>query len=194
MTRVPENSIHPKSVAEWRSWLEENRTRTEGGGFINYKKAAGKPRLDYPEAVEEALCFGWVDSKPRKLDEARSMLWFAPRKAGSGWSRLNTARVEALIASGRMAPAGMEKVEAARRDGSWNALDSIEALEVPPDLAEALDRYPSAREHFDAFPPSVKKNILAWIASVKRAETRAKRIEETARLADDNIRAKQWRE
>ena len=190
----PTNSIHPKSRAEWRKWLEENHTRTEGVWLISYKKATGKSRFDYGESVEEALCFGWIDSKPGKLDEERSMLWFAPRKAGTGWSKLNKERVEKLIESGLMAPAGLDKVEAAKKDGSWNALDAVEALEIPPDLAKAFSNNKTAKEYFDAFPRSVKRTILEWIMNVKKPETRAKRIEETVSKAEQNIRANQWRQ
>lgn len=190
----PENSIHPLSRAEWRAWLEQHYTRTEGIWLISYKKAAGKPRFEYDEAVEEALCFGWIDSKPNKLDEERSLLWFAPRKPRTGWSKINKERVERLIAQGLMMPAGLAKVEAARQDGSWNALDAIEALEVPPDLAEALSTYAEAAQNFEAFPRSAKRGILEWIASAKKPETRAKRVQETAQLAAQNLRANQWRE
>jgi uncharacterized protein YdeI (YjbR/CyaY-like superfamily) len=161
--------------------------------LISYKKFTGKPHVEYDEAVEEALCFGWVDSKPNKLDDERSMLWFAPRKRGSGWSKPNKERVERMIAAGLMTPAGMEKVAAAQRDGSWNALDAVEALEIPPDLETALAAYSSARQNFAAFPRSAKRGILEWIANAKRPETRAKRIEETARLAKNNLPANQWR-
>lgn len=160
MAEAPENSTHPATREEWRAWLEENHARGEGVWMVSYKKAARRPRVEYDEAVEEALCFGWIDSKPNKLDDERSMLWFAPRKAGTGWSRINKERVERLMAAGRMAPAGLEKVEAAKRDGSWSALDAVEALEVPDDLAAALAGYPDARTHFDAFPRSAKRGIL----------------------------------
>ncbi|WP_143780477.1 YdeI/OmpD-associated family protein [Leptolyngbya sp. 'hensonii'] len=193
MAEAPENSIHPHSRSEWREWLMANHTRTQGIWLISYKKATGKPRFEYNDAVEEALCFGWIDSKPNKLDAARSLLWFAPRKPGTGWSKLNKERVERMIATGQMTPAGLAKVEAARQDGSWNALDAIEALEIPPDLDAALAAYSSARLHFEAFPRSVKRGILEWIATAKRPETRAKRIEETAQLAEQNLRANQWR-
>jgi uncharacterized protein YdeI (YjbR/CyaY-like superfamily) len=89
MKEAPPNSIHPLSRAEWRAWLAENYTRTAGVWLVSYKKATGKPRFDYEEAVEEALCFGWIDSKGNKLDEVRSLLWFAPRKGGTGWSMPN---------------------------------------------------------------------------------------------------------
>ncbi len=191
---VPANSFHPKTRSEWRAWLEKNHARTDGIWLISFKKGTGKSRFEYDEAVEEALCFGWVDSKPNKLDEERSMLWFAPRKAGTGWSKLNKERVERLTAMGRMAPAGLAKVEAAKRDGSWNALDSIEALKIPRDLAKALSANRTAQQYFDAFPRSVKRAILEWIASAKKPETRAKRIEETVTSAARNIRANQWRQ
>jgi uncharacterized protein YdeI (YjbR/CyaY-like superfamily) len=193
MQDAPPNSVHPLNRAEWRRWLEQHHTRGTGVWLITYKKSAGEPRVEYDEAVEEALCFGWIDSKPRALDAERSMLWFAPRKAGTGWSRPNKERVERLISAGRMAPAGLAKVEAAKADSSWNALDAVEALEIPPDLARALAARKPARGHFDAFPRSVKRGILEWIASAKRPETRAGRIEETARLAAENIRANQWK-
>lgn len=190
----PPNSVHPKSRAEWRKWLEENHTRNEGVWLIMYKKGTGKPRVDYAEAVEEALCFGWIDSKGNKLDDERSMLWMAPRKSKTGWSKLNKERIEKLIKSGLMTSAGLAKINAAKKDGTWNALDAIEALEIPPDLAKAFSKNKTAREYFDAFPRSVKRGILEWIASAKKPETRANRIEETVTKAEKNIRANQWRQ
>ncbi|NJN98713.1 MAG: hypothetical protein HC875_33810 [Anaerolineales bacterium] len=194
MPNEPDNAVHPLSRAEWRAWLEQNHTRPEGVWLVSYKKATGKPRVEYDEAVEEALCFGWIDSKGNKLDEERSLLWFSPRKPKTGWSKPNKERVERLIAAGLIAPAGLAKIEAAKQDGSWNALDAVEALEIPPDLASALAGYSQAQQNFEAFPRSAKRGILEWIVNAKRPETRAKRIEETARLAQDNIRANQWRQ
>jgi uncharacterized protein YdeI (YjbR/CyaY-like superfamily) len=194
MVKAPPNSIHPKTRVAWRKWLQQNHTRAEGVWLISYKKATGKPRFEYDEAVEEALCFGWIDSKPNKLDDERSMLWFAPRKAGTGWSKPNKARAEKMIQARLMTPAGMAKIEAARQDGSWNALDAVEALEIPPDLAAALAANPIAQQYFDAFPRSVKRAILEWITNAKKPETRARRVEEATRLAAKNIRANQWRQ
>jgi uncharacterized protein YdeI (YjbR/CyaY-like superfamily) len=194
MPTPPSNSTHPKTCAEWRAWLSKNHTRDEGVWLITYKKNTGKPRVDYDEAVEEALCFGWVDSKPNKLDDERSMLYFAPRKGGTGWSKPNKERVERLIAAGLMMPAGLAKVDAAKKDGTWSALDAVEALEVPDDLAKALAALPNANAYWEAFPRSVKRGILEWILNAKKPETRAKRVEETARLANDNKRANQWRQ
>lgn len=193
MIEAPPNSVHPLTRAEWRAWLEQNYTRTEGIWLISYKKAAGKPQVSYDDAVEEALCYGWIDSKGNKLDDERSMLWFAPRKRGTGWSRPNKERIERLIAAGQMAAPGLAKIEAAKHDGSWTALDAVEALEIPPDLAEALASLPNAQDYFEAFPRSAKRAILEWIANAKTAVTRARRIAETAQLAAENKRANQWR-
>ncbi|MBE9080022.1 YdeI/OmpD-associated family protein, partial [Romeria aff. gracilis LEGE 07310] len=183
----------PKTRPEWRALLSEHHQRDEGVWLISYKKATGKPYVGYSDAVEEALCFGWIDSKPNRLDEERSMLWFAPRKPGTGWSKPNKDRVERMLAGGLIMPAGLAKVEAAKQDGSWNRLDAVEALEIPPDLADAFAAYPNAAGNFDAFPRSVKRGILEWIIIAKKPETRARRIEETAKLAEENIRANQWR-
>jgi uncharacterized protein YdeI (YjbR/CyaY-like superfamily) len=192
MPGPPPNSTHPKSRTAWRQWLAQNHPQAEGVWLISYKKAMGKPRVEYDESVEEALCFGWIDSKVNKLDDQRSMHWFAPRKARTGWSRPNKARVERVLAAGLMQPAGLAKVEQAKADGSWNALDGVEDLELPGDLRVALASYPDASPHFDAFPRSVKRGILEWILVARRPATRAHRIAETARLASQNIRANQW--
>jgi uncharacterized protein YdeI (YjbR/CyaY-like superfamily) len=192
MTTLPHNATHPETRAAWRQWLETHHTRTEGVWLVSYKKATGKPRVEYEESVEEAICFGWIDSKANKLDAERSMLWFAPRKAGTGWSRPNKERVARLLAAGRIHPAGLAKIEQAKADGSWHLLDAVEELEIPPDLRAALAAYPEAAACFEAFPRSVKRGILEWILVAKKPETRARRIEETARLANENVRANQW--
>jgi uncharacterized protein YdeI (YjbR/CyaY-like superfamily) len=184
--------VQIESRGEWRTWLEKNHDRQSGIWLVTFKKHCGDKYVPYDDLVEEALCFGWIDSVTRKLDEDRSMLWLSPRKPGSGWSKLNKERVERTIEMGLMTPAGLEKIYAAKQDGSWHALDAVEVLEIPPDLEAALASYPSARRNFDAFPRFVKRGILEWIATAKRPQTRAKRVEETARLAEDNIQANQW--
>jgi uncharacterized protein YdeI (YjbR/CyaY-like superfamily) len=193
MPTPPADSVHPKTRAAWRRWLQAHHTQTEGVWLVSFKKATGKARVEYAEAVEEALCFGWIDSTQRTLDDARSMLWFSPRRAGSGWSRINRNRIEQLVAAGQMAPVGLAKVEAAKSSGDWNALDAFEALEIPPDLGAALAASADAQRYFAAFPRSAKFIILHWIASAKTPQTRAKRIAETVTLAAKNIRAHQWR-
>jgi uncharacterized protein YdeI (YjbR/CyaY-like superfamily) len=178
---------------EWRDWLEQNHATVSGVWLVTFKKNSGQPYFSYGESVEEALCFGWVDSVGGKVDELRSMLYFAPRKAKSGWAKPNKERIVRLLEAGLMQPAGLAKIEAAKLDGSWTLLDAVEALEVPYDLEKALKEFPNATADFAAFPKSARRGILEWIVQAKRPETRAKRIEETARLANENIRANQWK-
>ncbi len=193
MTEPPHPSIHALTRDEWRQWLMTNHAKATGVWLVSYKKSTGKSRVEYDNAVEEALCFGWVDSKPNKLDDERTLLWFAPRKPGSGWSRPNKARVERMLQAGLMMEPGLRKVEQAKQDGSWSKLDAVEELSVPEDLAQALAGYPEAALNFDAFPRSAKRGILEWIANAKTRPTRARRVGETARLASRNERANQWR-
>jgi uncharacterized protein YdeI (YjbR/CyaY-like superfamily) len=142
--------------------------------------------------VEEALCFGWIDSRPGTVDDTRTRLWVAPRKPGSGWSRANKDRITHLVAAGLMEAAGQHVIDAAKADGSWSALDEVEDLVVPDDLAAALATHPPARERWDTFSRSTRKGILQWIASAKRFETREKRIGQTAQLAQRGEKANQW--
>jgi uncharacterized protein YdeI (YjbR/CyaY-like superfamily) len=192
-TVLPDDAFEARTRAQWRLWLQRHHAQRKGVWLVTFKKGSGQPPLAYGDAVEEALAFGWVDSKPRKLDEARSMLWFAPRKAGSGWSRPNKERVARLQAAGLMAPAGQAVVDAAMADGSWSRLDAVEDGVVPADLAAALAALPGAADHFAAFPRSARRGILEWIEQARTAPTRDKRVHETARLAALNERANQWR-
>ncbi len=192
MTEKPTESIQPKSILEWNQWLERNHSRANGIWLITFKQATGRPRIFYDDAVESALCFGWIDSKPRTLDAERSMLWFSPRKKGSAWSKRNKERVEKLVAANRLHEAGLAKIEEAKQDGSWIKLDSVEALEIPSDLRKAFKSNLSSNSNFDAFPRSTKRAILEWIGNAKTEATRAKRVSETATLAAENIRANQW--
>ncbi len=186
--------VHVPDRAGWRAWLEQNHATATGVWLVIVKKATGEPRVDYAEAVEEALCFGWIDSTGNQLDDERSLLFFAPRRPKSNWSKLNKQRVEKLMAQELMAPAGLAKIEVAKSNGTWNALDAVIEGVIPDDLQAALDAHETAKGYFTAFPPSTKRAILEWILNAKRPETRAKRIEETVRLAADNIRANQWRQ
>jgi uncharacterized protein YdeI (YjbR/CyaY-like superfamily) len=187
--------IHPETRAAWRRWLKSYHARTESVWLVSWKKAAAaKPRMTYDEIVEEALCWGWVDSLPRALDAERTMLLLSPRKPGSSWSAQNKNRAERMIASGQMTPAGLAKIEAAKRDGAWDRLNSVDALEIPADLAKALSAHKDSAANFAGFPPSVRRGILEWIGAAKRPETRAKRIAETAAQAAVGKRANQWRQ
>ena len=175
--------VHAADRAQWRAWLEKNHARSSGIALVFYKKASGKPCVTYDEAVEEALCLGWIDSRKNSLDAERYTFMFSPRKAGSAWSKSNKARVEKLIASGRMTEIGLAKIEAAKRDGSWTGLDAIENLTAPPALGLALSRNKKARKHFDALSAAVRKLLIRWIASAKRAETQEQRIKATVAAA-----------
>ncbi|PAP77878.1 YdeI/OmpD-associated family protein [Rubrivirga marina] len=192
MPEPPPNHVHPESRAEWRAWLEAHHDRDEGVWLVLYKKATGKPTLTVDEYVSEAIAFGWIDSTPKKVDAERSAVWVAPRKPGSNWSRLSKQRAERMEAAGLMTEAGRAAIDRAQADGTWTILDDVEDLVVPDDLGAALDANPPARAEWDAFPPSARRGILEWIVNAKRDATRAKRIEETARLARVGKRANQW--
>jgi uncharacterized protein YdeI (YjbR/CyaY-like superfamily) len=185
--------VEVTSRARLRAWLEANHATSGSIWLVSWKKQTPDRHVPYDAIVEEALCFGWVDSLPRKMDAERTMLLLSRRKPGSAWSAANKARVERLTTVGSMAPAGLATVEAAKADGSWSFLDEVERLEVPADLAEALAKHAEAAEYFAAFPRSVRRGILEWIKQAKRPETRAKRITETASLAAQNKRANQFR-
>ena len=175
--------IHAESRAEWRAWLAANHDRPHGVWLVGWKAATGRPAPTYDEAVEEALCFGWIDSTKRTLDEDRSMQWYSPRRKGSGWSRPNKARLDRIAAAGTMTPAGQRVVDAAVADGSWTLADEVEDRVVPPDLAAGFDAHPGAREHWDSFTASQQKMVLTWIATAKRPATRQARVTETAAKA-----------
>lgn len=175
--------------AAWRAWLQAHHTQADGIWLVTYKKHVDDRYLDYDSIVEEALCFGWIDSLPRRLDADRTMLYLCPRKPVSIWSRLNKTRIDALEAAGLMTAAGRSKVEAAQADGSWTLYDSVEDLVVPADFAMALHRVPDAQTHFETFSDSAKKGLLWWIKSAKRDATRARRIAEAVRLAAKGIAA-----
>ncbi|MFC0634485.1 YdeI/OmpD-associated family protein [Brevundimonas balnearis] len=179
--------------AEWRDWLAANHAQSDSIWVVTYRKGASQPRVPYDDLVEEALAFGWIDSLPRRLDDERTMLLMSPRKPGSNWSAVNKARVEKMTAAGLMHPAGQAKVDQARADGSWSALDAVERLEVPDDLKAAFDARPGAAEAWEGFPRSVRRGVLEWILNARTAPTRAKRIAETADKAARGERANQWR-
>jgi uncharacterized protein YdeI (YjbR/CyaY-like superfamily) len=181
--------VHAETPEQWRAWLTANADRGQGVWLVSWKRATGRPALTYDEAVCEALAVGWVDATAGTVDDERSMLWFAPRKRGSGWSRPNKERLERLAREGRMQPRGQAVVDAAKADGSWTLLDDVEDLVVPPDLAEAFARHPGAREQWEAFPRSVKRGQLEQVVQAKRAETRAKRLERIAADAAQGRRA-----
>jgi uncharacterized protein YdeI (YjbR/CyaY-like superfamily) len=177
---------------EWRTWLEKNSTTSPGVWLIYYKQQSGQPRVSYEEAVEEALCFGWIDSRPNAIDDERYMQLFSPRKARSPWSKINKERVEKLIEQGLMTEAGYKAIETAKQNGFWSIYDGIEAQTMPEDFVQALAANPTARQNFEAFSDSSKKQLLWHIESAKRPETRLKRIGQIVEAAAQNINPLQY--
>ncbi len=166
--------LEPRTRAAWRRWLAAHHGESSGIWLVLAKK--GARGLSYDDAVAEALCFGWIDSRVRRLDEQRFQQWYCPRRPGSIWSAPNKARVARLREAGLMAPAGEARIEAAQGDGSWEILDRVDALEIPEDLAAALAAVPGASEGFSGLAASVRKPLLYWVLSAKRPQTRAGRV------------------
>jgi uncharacterized protein YdeI (YjbR/CyaY-like superfamily) len=181
--------VQIESRADLRAWLEANHTRTESIWLVKFKKHVPDKYVPWEEIVQEALCFGWIDSRTRRLDDDRTRFLLSPRRPGSPWSRLNKQHVEKMLAEGLMRPPGLAAIEQAKQDGSWTIYDEIEDLVIPDDLAAALAENEEAARHFHAFNDSSKKGILWWIKSAKRPATRQKRIAETVALAQHDVRA-----
>ena len=178
-----DEQVYAVDRAAWRSWLEANHDTAERIRLVYYKAGSGKPSVSYDEAVEEALCFGWIDSRVNSIDDERYMQFYTPRRPGSIWSKLNKRRIDKVIAEDRMTPAGQAKIDAAKADGSWAILDQVDSMEVPPDLAKALKAIPGARGCFDAYSDSIKKRTLYHLITAKRAVTQEKRVNVIATLA-----------
>jgi uncharacterized protein YdeI (YjbR/CyaY-like superfamily) len=192
VSQIP--SYQPKTRAEWRKWLATNHAASQGVRLVIVKKNADVAGITYSDAVEEALCFGWIDGVTNSVDGQRYKLYMSPRKPGSVWSKLNKQRIRKLIKDGSMTPVGLAKIETAKKDGSWTQLDAIDKLVMPEDLLEQLSANAEAKRNFEAFSTSSKKIILFWIACAKREETRRKRIAETVRLAAQNIKAAHYQQ
>ncbi|GAA5123183.1 YdeI/OmpD-associated family protein [Alloalcanivorax gelatiniphagus] len=177
------------SVEEWSTWLREHHTRPTGVWVVSPRTATDRP-FSYEEAVLEALRYGWVDSTVKPVDERRSMQWFAPRRAGSMWTRINKGRVARLEEAGLMEPAGAAAVADAKKTGMWTLMDDVEDGVVPDDLAAAFDRFPGSRAHWDSWSASAQKMILTWIVLARRPETRAARVETTAEQAAQGVKSR----
>lgn len=184
--------IRLKNRKALRKWLEKNYQQRESVWLILHKKNSQSGSLSHNDSVEEGLCFGWIDSKANKIDSETFKLLYSPRKPKSVWSKVNKAKIEQLTKDGLMHPAGIAKIEAAKKDGSWTTLDAIEELIMPEDLQKAFSKNKTAQKHFHNFPRGVRKQLFWWIASAKREETRKKRVEETVTLAAKKIRANQY--
>ncbi|QHS60861.1 YdeI/OmpD-associated family protein [Chitinophaga agri] len=186
-------TICPASRQEWRAWLQEHHDKEQSVWLVYYKKSADKPTITWSEAVTEALCFGWIDSKAKPLNGDQFMQFFSRRKKNSVWSKINKDKVEELIAAGLMTDAGHASIAVAKENGSWSVLDEVEALVVPRDLQKALKAHPGAKDYFTGLSKSVKKMLLQWLVLAKLPETRQRRIEEIAIQAAQHQRPKQFR-
>lgn len=185
--------VSAKDSETWRAWLAQNHDREKSVWLIIYKKGGNNASVYYDEAVDEALCYGWIDSKPNKRDEESYFQFFSQRNPKSNWSKINKQKIASLLKAGRLAKPGKEMVRLAKETGTWTALDEVENLVVPDDLQQALDRNTTALDYFNAFPPSVRRGILEWLFNAKRPATRQKRIHEIVTKAAENVRANQYR-
>lgn len=174
----------------WRNWLMKNHQNETSVWLVMYNKGSETQSINVAEAVEEALCFGWIDSKANKRDAESRYQLFAKRKSKSVWSAINKERVQKLTDAGLIMPAGQAVIDLAKERGNWDILNDVDT--IPPDLAKALSKDKTAKKNFEAFPPSAKRAILQWLLAAKRLETREKRIRETVEQAAQNIRANQY--
>jgi uncharacterized protein YdeI (YjbR/CyaY-like superfamily) len=186
-------TFYAKSRAEWRKWLEQNHQSEKSVWLVIPHKNSKLSGVSYEEAVEEALCFGWIDSRANRKDAQSYYQLIAKRNPKSYWSQSNRERAEKLIRQGLMTKAGLDMIELAKKTGTWTALEKIQNAEIPEDLQLLFDQNKKAFKNFQAFPTSSKQIILYWISNAKRSETRQKRIEETVALAEKNIRANEFR-
>lgn len=166
-----------ETADQWREWLEGNAASSDGVWMVLWRPATGRSRITYDAAILEALCFGWIDGQAKPLDQERSMLWFAPRSPTSAWAATNKARVEKLVADGRMRPEGQRLIDLAKANGMWTVLDGPHAGIEPRDLTAALDRVPAARAEWDSWTPGVRRMGLTSIALARKPGTRVARIE-----------------
>ncbi len=185
-------TFYPKSNTAWQNWLKKNHQKEESIWLIYYKVKSNKPTIKYTDAVDIALCYGWIDSKQLPIDDEKHMQFFSKRKPKSVWSKVNKAKVERLIAEGRMQQAGMDSIGIAKNNGSWNILDDAENLIIPNDLEKEFKKYKNAKTNFLNFSRTDKRNILQWLTLAKRPETIEKRIEEIANLAEQGLKPKQF--
>lgn len=182
----------PADKHDWRSWLESNHQTKEAVWIIFYRQSSPNFNLSWSESVDEALCFGWIDSTKRKIDDEKYIQYFSKRKPKSNWSKVNKDKVAILIAEERMQAQGYASIEIAKENGSWTFLDPVEALEMPDDLKEVLENHSGAMEFYDSLSNSIKKMYLYWVLSAKRTETRKKRILEIATTASENKKPKHF--
>jgi len=186
-------TYYPTSRADWRKWLVNNHETKQSVWLLFYNKKSEKVSISWSDAVNEALCFGWIDSKKQTIDEFSYRQYYSKRKPNSTWSKINKEKIEQLVKNGLMSKSGLKSIEIAKQNGFWTILDEVEQLIVPKDLKEVLTSYNNAFEYFDSQSKSSKKMLLYWVASAKRPKTRQKRIEEISKLASNGQKPKQLR-
>ena len=185
-------TFYPANKQEWRQWLQENHSTKQSIWVVMYKKDSGIPTITWSDAVDEAICFGWIDSTKRPVDHEKSIQYFSKRKPTSTWSKINKAKVERLTNDGLMTEAGLDSVEIAKQNGSWNILDDVEDLVIPTDLEKAFKIHKGLKEYYLGLSRSAKKMALHRLVMAKLPETRQKRIIEMAELAAQKIKPKQF--
>lgn len=168
----------PASPQEWRLWLEKNHIEKNAVWLIIHKKSSKTPNLTWSQAVDEALCFGWIDSTKKTIDSEKYIQYFCKRKAKSNWSKVNKDKIDVLTQQGLMKPAGIESIKIAKQNGSWTILDAVEALIIPPELEAAFSLHKNTKDYFLSLSKSARKLLLYRIHSAKRPETKQKRIDE----------------
>jgi len=183
----------PANRRQWRQWLQKNHSKKPSVWLMCYKKKSKQPTISWSDAVDEALCFGWIDSIRKTIDEERFVQFFSKRKACSTWSKVNKEKIETLIDKGLMAQAGFESIERAKQNGSWAILDKVEELIIPKDLVKQFKTRPGSKEFFLSLSKSVRKAMLQWITLAKQEETRQRRIDELVELAGQKQKPKQFR-
>ena len=172
---------------EWRTWLQQYHTEINAVWLVHYKKSTGEPGITYDEALEEALCFGWIDGKMKSLDDEKYIIRYSPRKAMSVWSKLNKEKAEQLIASGKMTDAGLAKIEEAKSNGYWDSAYTNRVMdELPLDLKNALILDKDAWYHFQRFANSYRNTCIGWVNMAKSGETRKRRISEVVKRSSMN--------
>lgn len=192
LVKIDRETLYAKNPQEWRQWLHENHDTKQSIWLVHYKKKTNMPTVDWSDAVDEALCFGWIDGKRQGIDDEKYMQFFCRRKSNSTWSKINKAKVDRLTEAGLMTLAGFNCIETAKKNGSWTILDEVEERIIPEDLEAEFQKLPDSKNYFLSLSLSDKRQILQWIVLAKRQETRQKRIEEVAALAAQKLKPKQF--
>ena len=185
-------TFYPSNRKEWRKWLQKNHAKKQSIWLTCYKAKSGIPTISWSDAVDEALCFGWIDSTRKSVSDDEFIQFFCPRKPKSGWSKINKEKVKRLIEQDLMMPAGYKVIEIAKQNGSWEMMDAVEELKMPADLIKAFKSNPGSKAYFESLSKSVKKMMLHWVMTAKRPETREKRITEIVVLAAQKKKPKQF--